>query len=197
MDASPSSRGPGPHTADAAVRYTLGEVLGEGALGRVVAAEDAELQRPVALKYLKEARKADASDVQRFLHEAEILARLEHPSVPPVHTRGTLPTGQPFYTMRLVRGTTLREQLKCWRITDMGRPAERAKLLDSFEKICDALGHAHTVGIIHRDLKPSNVMTGDHGEVYVLDWGLARTVEPKQHLTKPYFVMGTPAYMSP
>ncbi len=187
--------------ASAEVRYRIEDIIGEGALAVVAAARDLELSRPVALKLLKKGGAIDEEDRRRFFHEAEVLAGMDHPAVPPVYARGALPNGMPFYAMRLVRGSTLRELLKCWRITDMGRNEERAKLVDIFEKVCGALAHAHAQGIIHRDIKPSNIMVGEHGEVHLLDWGLAKTLqgqaEEEGRLTRARMIIGTPAYMSP
>src|SRR5207237_1108947 len=109
------------------------------------------LGRSVALKYLQERLAHDPNAVARFVSEARVTARLQHPGIPPVHEVGTLPDGRPFLAMKLVEGRTL-DQL----LLEEGRGAPR--WLAVFEAICQAVGFAHAHGVIHRDLKPGNVM---------------------------------------
>src|SRR5262249_44046990 len=112
----------------------------------------------------------------RLEAEARVLASLEHPGVPPVHERGSLPDGRPFFTMRLIQGRTLAELVV--ESSAVGRlESERPGNLRLFEQICRTVAYAHRKGIIHRDLKPSNVMVGAFGEVQVMDWGLARLID--------------------
>jgi tRNA A-37 threonylcarbamoyl transferase component Bud32 len=159
-------------------RYTLTRVHGEGGLGRVYVAHDRDLNRNVALKELRAEKAQSPETWQRFFREAQLTGQLEHPNIVPVYEVGRRDEdGQPFYTMRLVRGQTLRESLRDYherRVAGRTDPLEWPKLLQSFISICNAVGYAHSRGVVHRNLKPENVMLGGHGEVIVLDWGLPR-----------------------
>jgi serine/threonine protein kinase len=181
-------------------RYELVEKLGQGGMGTVYLAHDRELDRQVALKVL---RCDDGESTTRMVKEARIIARLEHPSIVPVHDCGLLPDGRFFYAMKVVRGKRLDEQL--------ARPIALADRLQLFQKICDAVAFAHAHGVIHRDLKPQNIMLGAFGEVMVMDWGIAR--EAGDHakdsgktssgaqagpgVTAHGTIVGTPGYMAP
>src|SRR6185295_7357717 len=170
---------------------------------RVVRAVDRRLGRTVAVKELL---RHDASNEARFLREAMITARLEHPGIVPVHEAGRWPNGDPYYVMKLVEGRTLKEL-----IANAPALRERLALLAHVIAVADAVGYAHSQGVIHRDLKPSNVIVGEFGETIVVDWGLAR--DRKRDLPEPIEdaitaagsgastvsgkVVGTPAYMSP
>jgi serine/threonine protein kinase len=143
-------------------------------MGAVLQAEDSSIERQVAMKVVL--RGDSTVDVLRFIHEARITGQLEHPNIIPVHMLGADEHGQPFYTMKLVRGATLHQVLK-----ELGYGEEKAveqyplsALLTIFQKVCDAIRFAHSQKIIHRDLKPDNIMLGDFGEVLVMDWGLAK-----------------------
>src|SRR5689334_10716915 len=137
-----------------------------GGLGRVVRAVDRRLGRTVAVKELL---RQDQWHEARFMREALITARLEHPGIVPVHEAGRWPNGAPYYVMKLVEGRTLKELFAAKRKT-----SERLALLSHVIAIADAVGYAHSEGVIHRDLKPSNVIVGEFGETIVIDWGLAR-----------------------
>jgi WD40 repeat protein len=162
---------PGPRRAASAAaddpdRYAaLGEHA-RGGLGRVVRALDRRLGRTVAVKELL---RHDAATEARFLREAMITARLEHPGIVPVHEAGRWPSGDPYYVMKLVEGRTLKEL-----IGERAALRERLALLPHVIAVADAVGYAHSEGVIHRDLKPSNVIVGAFGETIVVDWGLAR-----------------------
>jgi serine/threonine protein kinase len=149
--------------------YEIVEVIGQGGMGVVYRARDLALDRPVALKYLREGFADHPSVARRFQQEARVTARLQHPGIPPVHQVGALPDGRPFLDMKLIEGRTLSELLE-----KQGPGA--ARWLGVFESICQAVGYAHSQGVIHRDLKPSNVMVGAFGEVQVMDWGLAKSL---------------------
>lgn len=149
---------------DAGDRYQIHELIGRGGMGAVYRATDRLLQRDVALKVLP-AEVDQAEFIGRLEREARVLASLEHPGIVAVHDAGSLGDGRPFYTMRLVRGYRLDEQV---------RQESRGQRLRRFLGICDAVSFAHSRGVIHRDLKPSNVMVGEFGEVLVLDWGVAK-----------------------
>ncbi|HSK03808.1 MAG TPA: protein kinase [Kofleriaceae bacterium] len=185
-------------------RYEQVAEHARGGLGRVVRAVDKRLGRTVAVKELL---RHDASNEARFLREAMITARLEHPGIVPVHEAGRWPNGDPYYVMKLVEGRTLKEL-----IVERKTLRERLALLPHVIAIADAVGYAHSEGVIHRDLKPSNVIVGEFGETVVVDWGLAR--DRKRNLPEPPLeeilygagagastvsgkVVGTPAYMSP
>ncbi len=173
------------------------ESVGEqarGGLGRVVRAVDKRLGRTVAVKELL---RHDEWHEARFVREALITARLEHPGIVPVHEAGRWPNGDPYYVMKLVEGRTLKELFAATKL-----PRERLALLSHVIAIADAVGYAHSEGVIHRDLKPSNVIVGEFGETIVIDWGLARDTqrdipEPSGVSTISGKVVGTPAYMAP
>ena len=145
-------------------KYECVEELGRGGMGTVYLAEDRELDRLVAVKVLNT---PDVTDDlrERMIREAQIIARLEHPGIVPVHDAGTLPDGRIFYAMKYVRGSRLDEYA-----------AQRTSLNDrlrKFQAVCDAVAFAHAHGVIHRDLKPQNIMIGSFGN------GLGRCKNPR------------------
>jgi eukaryotic-like serine/threonine-protein kinase len=148
----------------AGTRYRATQFLGRGGMGSVWLAEDTVLRRNVALKVLA-AESSSADLAARLMREAEILARLEHPGIVPVHDAGTLPDGRTFYCMKHVQGQTLDQHIAGMNLR------QRVQLL---QRIAEPLAFAHSRGIIHRDLKPANIMVGAFGEVLILDWGLAK-----------------------
>jgi serine/threonine-protein kinase len=152
-------------------RYTLGKVIGRGGMGEVRIARDRRVDRDVAIKVLRGERRSEDA-IARFLREARVQGRLEHPAIVPVHDLGVDPAGEPYFVMKRLAGVTLADVV---RTGDALWPKRRllARLVD----VCLAVEFAHTRGVIHRDLKPANVMLGDFGEVYVLDWGLARIAD--------------------
>ena len=160
-------------------RYDVGDVLARGGMGAIHSARDTNVRRTVALKLMLDPKDTDPVRVLRFIEEAQITGQLEHPGIVPVYELGVDADEQPFYTMKLVRGTTLSDILK--RIRDGDQEAIDAyplgRLLTIFVKICDAVAFAHSRGVVHRDLKPSNIMVGSYGEVLVMDWGLAKILE--------------------
>jgi eukaryotic-like serine/threonine-protein kinase len=164
-----------------ATKYRMVRPLGRGGMGTVYLAEDAELDRLVALKVVGLGMPAARST--RLADEAKILARLEHPGIVPVHDVGSLPDGRTFYAMKFVRGERLDAIL--------ARPLTTLDKLQIFDRICDAVAFAHSQGVVHRDLKPENVMVGQFGEVLVLDWGVATLGGDVRT------VAGTEGYMSP
>ena len=165
-------------------RYALEEVLGEGGMGTVYRAHDAELDRDVAVKVLR--FPGSPEWVERFRQEARTIAGLEHPGIVPVHDAGILPDGRAFYVMTLVRGRRLDAHLAA-----LPALSDRLRL---FQRVTEPLAFAHSRGVIHRDLKPSNIMVGPFGEVLVMDWGLAQVPgsEPE-----PGVVLGTAGFMAP
>ena len=200
---------------DSRSRYTLSRLHAEGGLGRVWVARDSILNREVALKELKPQPARNPEAWQRFLQEAQITGQLEHPNIVPIYELGRHPDDhQPFYTMRFVRGLTLRAAVAEYharRRAQQDEPLERLRLLQAFVSICNAVSYAHSRGVIHRDLKPENVILGGFGEVLVLDWGLAKTADqPAEESTSVQVaptaasqttvaghILGTPAYMAP
>jgi serine/threonine protein kinase len=173
-------------------KYAFVKELGRGGMGTVYLAEDRELDRLVAVKVLNT---TDVTDDlrERMIREAQIIARLEHPGIVPVHDAGTLPDGRIFYAMKYVRGSRLDEYA--------AHGASLNDRLRKFQAVCDAVAFAHAHGVIHRDLKPQNIMIGSFGEVLVMDWGVAKIRDdPHQSAvfnTSDGTVIGTRDYMSP
>jgi tetratricopeptide (TPR) repeat protein len=142
-----------------------------GGMGVVWRVRDLAFQRALAVKVMKAKTGHSAHAVRRFLAEAQTTGRLAHPSIVPVHAKGYLPDGRPYFTMKLVQGETLAVLLK-----DRPDPASgQAGTVRIFAQVCQAVAYAHSEGVIHRDLKPANVMVGKFGEVQVMDWGLAKS----------------------
>lgn len=185
--------------------YRVLSRLASGGMGTVYLAEDARLNRTVAIK-ITNIIDDTGSLAARLRDEARVIARLEHPGIVPVHDFGTLTDGRVFYVMKFVRGKSLSEHLK-----DAPLVADRLRI---FERVCEAVAFAHSSGVIHRDLKPENVMVGEFGEVLVMDWGVARINSRESRVESPEServvemlrssgdtahgtVVGTPAYMAP
>jgi WD40 repeat protein len=164
--------GPGPATVPAAgARYAVGALVGRGGMGAVRAARDTLLGRDVALKALLEERADDPAAQARLAREAAITSCLDHPGIVPVFDLGALPDGRPFYTMRLIRGRTLADVAQAAHAG--GAAPAPQPLVRLVLAACEAVAAAHALGLVHRDLKPANILVGAHGEVQVVDWGLA------------------------
>jgi len=204
-------------------RYRIIEKLGQGGAGIVYKAIDRSLNRELALKTLRDELADDRGMLDRFVHEAQVVAQLAHPAIVPVHDLGQLPDGRWFLTMMEIRGSTFRElvsrihkarQGASFIPTDDGWTLRRA--IEAFRTVCEAIAFAHRKSVIHRDLKPDNIMVGDFGEVHVLDWGLALVMDDGEASapealesietgswdldrvsTRHGVVVGTPAYMPP
>ncbi len=177
------------------VRFTVLRELGRGGMGRVDEVFDAVLGRPVAQKSVLPGASMLATTL--LVSEAQTCAQLEHPSIVPVYDFGPSATGHPQYTMRRVRGRTLREVLDT---TSLEAPlATLAQRLGVLRQVCLAVAYAHTRGVVHRDLKPDNIICGEFGEVYVLDWGIAQLVEGSdvQRTKHDDVQAGSPGYMAP
>jgi eukaryotic-like serine/threonine-protein kinase len=184
-------------------RYRITGEVGRGGIGRVLRALDQVLDRQVAVKELFSASEGTR---KRFVREALITARLQHPSIVPVYDAGHLGDRSPFYAMKLVAGRPLDKA-----IAEATTLAQRLALLPSVLAVADAMAYAHDERIVHRDLKPANVLVGKYGETIVIDWGLAKdlAVDDTDALDAgPYraagldhtvagAVLGTPAYMAP
>ncbi len=204
-----------PRPQPTAHRYRVGAAVGEGGMGLIVRVHDPDLQREVVRKQMK----PGASERQhhrrerRFLAEARITAQLQHPGVVPVHEVGRTATGDLYYTMREVHGTTLAQVISAvhWGI---GSTWTMRRAIDVLRRVCETMAYAHSRGVVHRDLKPPNVMVGDFGEVQVLDWGLAKLRDAPDELgsdkdqsdaivgisdshTRSGSVLGSPPYMPP
>lgn len=183
--------------------------IARGGMSTVRRVFDHLVLREVAMKVLEPTR--DFDQLARFVEEAQITGQLDHPNIVPVHDIEMDEQGLPTrFTMKLVRGETLCEVLSAMNVRVLsGESLEQ--LLQAFLRICDAVSFAHSRGVIHRDLKPSNIMLGSHGQVYVMDWGvallreMARSGDRASHIrcatdTMPEALgslTGTPAYMAP
>src|SRR3954467_11679832 len=147
--------------------------IGRGGMGSVRRAYDTLLRREVAMK-VSDPRSPDyAETALQFMEEAQITGQLDHPNIVAIHDLGTGDDRRGVYfTMKLVEGETLTEQIASLQRSEYDhRSVER--ILQIILKVCDALSFAHARGVIHRDLKPDNVMVGSHGQVFLMDWGVA------------------------
>ena len=201
------------------MRYRHLQFHAAGGLGEVFTASGDDLNRTVALKFIKPARASEPNSRGRFLFEAEVTGRLEHPGVVPVYGLGTDDHDCPCYAMRLIGGRTLQEAIDASH-ADGGPGRDRdgqaralRELLRRFVSVCNTVGYAHSRGVLHRDLKPKNVMLGPFEETLVVDWGLAKPFFPDAGVdpavdalsrdaatidaTHTADVMGTPGYLSP
>ncbi len=198
-------------------QYQVQGEIARGGVGIVLKGHDVDLGRDVAMKVLHEEH-ADRPDmIQRFIEEAQIGGQLQHPGIVPVYELGLQADERPYFTMKLVKGTTLASQLK----ERVDLTQDHRRFLSVFEQVCQTMAYAHSRHVLHRDLKPDNVMVGSFGEVQVVDWGLAKVLgRPEQSRASQApqasvistvrtgdtgkgsesltgSIMGTPAYMSP
>jgi serine/threonine protein kinase/formylglycine-generating enzyme required for sulfatase activity len=223
-------RGDGDLTADwsdrrmesADERYLVVRPHARGGIGKVSVALDVQLNREVALKELLEEHREKSDSRSRFVLEAEVTARLEHPGIVPVYGIGLNTRGEPYYVMRFIKGESFKDAVQEFHKGRRGRGFRSGQsslrfqqLLRRFVDVCYTIEYAHSRGVIHRDLKPSNVIVGKYGETLVVDWGLAKcvgkheprfvqdeaTIRPSSHSgstdTIAGFAVGTPAFMSP
>ncbi|MEO6788768.1 MAG: protein kinase [Chthoniobacteraceae bacterium] len=199
-------------------KYKVLGTIGRGGMGIVHQARDLRIVRNVAMKVIKTSSQFSRENVLRFVDEAQLTGQLQHPNIIPVYELGLDEYGEVFYTMKYVKGTTLDQVVR--RIRE-GEEATIKKfplttLLTVFQKICDGVAYAHSMGVVHRDLKPDNVMIGEYGEVLVMDWGLAKKMASGMHdehlgdtvsqmppsdlrgfETLNGLIVGTPPYISP
>ena len=163
-------------------RYRFVEEIGRGGMGRIMRAVDPQLHREVACKILLKSDRAGTGIRERFVEEAQITGQLEHPGVVPVHEVGKDENGNPYYTMKLIHGTSLKQVIHEFHAQPLNSHSRRlllSRLLRRFVDVCNTVAFAHQRGVLHRDLKPDNVMLGDFGETLVVDWGLAKVVGSK------------------
>jgi serine/threonine protein kinase len=153
-------------------RYEIRSQLGAGGMGEVYLAEDKKLERRVALKILPSEVASQRDRMERFVREAKSAAALSHPNIAQIFEIGEH-AGTHFITMELVEGVTLREKIHEER-------TELKKLLRALQHVAEGLAKAHAVGIVHRDLKPDNIMITHDGYAKILDFGLAKLIEPQQ-----------------
>ena len=197
-------------------KYTLQREVGRGGVARVFEALDNDVGRRVAIKVLRDPARATPRMLEKLIEEAQITGQLEHPNIVPVHDLGLLPSGEVFFAMKLLRGRTLAELVRQLRVgnEEVAKEFSRLRLLTFFQQINMAIAFAHERGVIHRDLKPENILIGYHGEVSVMDWGLARVAGRKERQSSEGTVRtlrsegggsrtvvgtisGTPSYMPP
>jgi CRP-like cAMP-binding protein len=158
-------------TQEVTVRYADKGEVARGGMGSIRKVFDDNLQRTVAMKVMFPEHRQDTKIVQRFAEEAQIMGQLEHPNIVPVHDFGE-DEGTKYFTMLYVRGKTLTELLGDNGAVDTRE--EYFRFLNIFLRVLDAVAFAHSRGVVHRDLKPDNIMVGNFGEVYLMDWGIAR-----------------------
>ncbi|MAT70550.1 MAG: hypothetical protein CMJ58_13615 [Planctomycetaceae bacterium] len=204
-------------------RFEIVQLHAQGGLGAVFLARDGEIDRTVALKQIKSQWADDEDSRARFLLEAKITGRLEHPGIVPIYALGADASGRPYYAMRFIRGESLLTVLQRFHrprndaLEGAEKLPELRRLLARFVEVCNALEYAHSRGIIHRDVKPDNIMLGRYGETLVVDWGLAKVIGDEEDIvvdtytkwtpvgsgsggsgaTRVGTAIGTPSYMSP
>lgn len=207
-------------------RYVIENEIARGGMGAILRAVDCDIHREVAVKYLLD--QSDVKKTLRFVEEGQITGQLEHPNIVPIHELGVDSQKRLFFSMKMVKGRSLAQVLDELRTSP--KTAEKSyplsRLLTILVNMCNALAYAHSRGVVHRDLKPANIMLGDFGEVYVMDWGLAKvrtgdslktaeinvsppvhananaakvvtSRDPEANLTQDGAVLGTPVYMPP
>ena len=199
-------------------KYMMAGEVGRGGMGVILNAYDTDIRREVAMKVITGRRSESREFLERFVEEAQVQGQLEHPNICPVHELGVDGDGRIYFTMKMVKGSSLAEIIKQAQAErESGLPADHRLLTETlhiFLKICDGIDYAHSKGVIHRDLKPDNIMVGDFGEVYVMDWGLAKIIgrddvrrdhlvitdrseDTEEMKTMSGSVVGTPSYMPP
>jgi len=213
----PCEAGPQLQTSDPVGRYRLKSLHAVGGIGEIWLARDADLDRDVAVKRLSTSGVTSEVVRRRFLREARLTARLDHPGIVPIYELCFEANGRPFYAMRFLKGRTLTQAVRAVhrKHPNTGVSSDLLALLNALTTVCQSVAYAHSKGILHRDLKCENVMLGDFGEVIVIDWGLAKEIgdapldaahppadsddpdstDPLQ--TVAGHILGSPAYMAP
>ncbi len=167
-------------------RFTVLRDLAENGLAKISIAKDREVPRYVSFKTLLTEHADSAKSRVRFLREAKITGRLEHPGVPPVYSLGRLADGRPYYVTRLVEGESLGEAIV--RLHQRGNRQREWMMQDLFRRflfVCDAVSYAHVQGIVHCGIKPDSILLGDHGETMIVDWGSATFLDPDEPESSP------------
>lgn len=198
---------PLPEKINARMRYAFFSTIAKGGKSLIKSCKDLHLSRFVCYKTLKPEFATDEIEQQRLIREARVSAMLQHPNTVPTYELGRDGRGNPYFTMKLLHGYTLRE------ILDYRERYDLTQLIEVVRQIANVLEYAHTHGVAHRDIKPENILAGPYGEVLLMDWGLAKvwhpdgsTVPDKEGkrleieditLTSQGKVQGTPHYMSP
>ncbi|KAA5547046.1 protein kinase [Roseiconus nitratireducens] len=211
-------RGDGPDNPPAD-RFRLLHAYRQGGLGEVLLAHDRQLDRDVAIKQIRSKWKTSSEARERFIQEAKVTGRLEHPGIVPVYAMGTWPDGSHYYAMRFIEGETMKDVIAKYHaadgVSDDDKLLRQRELLSQFVDVCHTIEYAHSKKVLHRDIKPSNIMVGPYGETLVVDWGLAKlldapfedsmTADLARELaaesgstpTQVGGTIGTPQYMSP
>lgn len=175
-------------------RFSDEGAIADGGMSVIHRVLERSLDRRVAMKVMHDELRAHSSFRQRFINEARITGRLEHPNIVPVYELGHDGPGALYFTMKLIQGETLGDFYKKLK-GERPRDALYATL-QVFLKVCDALAYAHSRDVIHCDVKPDNIMVGEHGQVYLMDWGIAYQLD-QSDMPSEVKVIGTYAYMSP
>ena len=183
------------HRSSKAERYIVEAEIARGGMGAVLRVVDCDIRREIAIKYLLDQN--NPTKKQRFVEEAQITGQLEHPNIVPIHELGVDAQNRLFFSMKMVKGRSLAQVLH--ELRQNPKTAEKefplGRLLNVFVNICNGMAYAHSRNVIHRDLKPANLMIGDFGEVYVMDWGLAKVLsgtEAAQRRWRPWSAIHEP-----
>ena len=190
---------------DVPSRYEMKSELGRGGMGEVLLTRDKVMMRDIALKTVLPDLPSDNNPRERLVHEARLTGSLEHPNVVPTYEIGQLPNGEPYYTMRVVREKSLEQILEEKRTGDGGDEHSLTQLVSILRQVALALQYAHDQNVVHRDIKPENILIGSYGEVFIIDWGVAKVVDDSltSFSTEELFeleegaILGTPYYMAP
>jgi serine/threonine-protein kinase len=200
-----ASRPPSVEPLSAGPRIQYESLIARGGMGAVHRVFDRAIRRVAAMKILDERLALQQHSRRRFLAEAQIAGQLDHPNIVPVYDLDFAEDGTPKqFTMKLVDGVTLTSMLTPERVVARSA-SELFELLQAFVKVCDAVAFAHSRGVVHRDLKPDNVMLGDYGQVYVMDWGIAKVLHARGGVTvdedelpdESGSIIGSAQYMAP
>lgn len=210
-------------TPSSANRFRILHAHRKGGLGEVLLAHDRQLDRDVAVKQIRSNYRNNTEAQQRFVQEAKVTGRLEHPGVVPVYAMGNWPDGSHYYAMRFIEGDTMKDVIDAYhqsKTPSDGKELQLRELLSRFVDVCNTIEYAHSRKVLHRDIKPSNIMVGPYGETLVVDWGLAKLLDDSSESsmtedlanalhaqakmlgegstpTRVGGTVGTPQYMSP